>query len=168
MVHHRTNLVTFNRSFRDFLPIFRNPAAVNDLIDILAEHVRASNPDANTIVGLESRGFLIGPLLAAKLQLPFVPIRKAGKLPGEVEKLAYELEYGNDTFELQKEAISATTSKCVLIDDLLATGGSLQTAIKLIDRCGATVVKSIVIIELAALGGRQRLNKAPVFALITY
>jgi adenine phosphoribosyltransferase len=153
--------------FRDFLPVFRNPSVVTDMIDVLAHHVKTRSPQAEIIVGLEARGFLLGPLLALTLKLPFVPIRKAGKLPGAVEKLSYELEYGSDTFELQKEAIKPG-SKCVLIDDLLATGGSLKTSIRLIDKCNANVLEALVIIELKELKGRQQLSPTPLYSMITY
>ncbi|KAI1297217.1 Adenine phosphoribosyltransferase [Halotydeus destructor] len=153
--------------FRDFLPILQDPKALEDLVNLLVEDVKKNAPDANVIVGLESRGFLLGPLVSLKLGLPFVPIRKAGKLPGECEKLAYELEYGSDVFEVQKEAIKAG-SKCVLIDDLLATGGSLRTSINLINKCNGNVVRALVIIELLELGGRSKLEPVPVYSVIAY
>lgn len=137
------------------------------MIDILVDHIQVHSPQAQVIVGLESRGFLMGPLVALRLALPFVPIRKAGKLPGAIEKLSYELEYGSDVFEVQKEAI-AQGSNCVLIDDLLATGGSLKTSVSLINKLGANVLEAVVIIELEALNGRQQLLPVPVFSMISY
>lgn len=135
-------------------------------MDLFAEHIVKLTPKVNVIVGLEARGFLFGPTLALRLGLPFVPVRKAGKLPGKVVSAAYELEYGSDVFELQEGAIKAG-QQCVLVDDLLATGGSLKTAIKLIQLCGGYVASAAVVIELNDLKGREQVS-SPVFALVRY
>ncbi|XP_023238805.1 adenine phosphoribosyltransferase-like [Centruroides sculpturatus] len=110
--------------FRDLFPILQKPELFEDLIDVLCDHIKRNIPDVNGIVGLESRGFLIAPIIALKLKVPFLPIRKSGKLPGEVKKVDYSLEYGMDSLELQVNAFT-NIKKVVIIDDLLATGGNV-------------------------------------------
>ena len=112
--------------FHDMMPLLANPAAFTDLIDTLAEKFKSSN--FTSIVGLESRGFLLGTPLAIKLGIPFVPIRKPGKLPGDLFSFKYDLEYGSDTLELQKSAPIGKDSKVLVVDDLLATGGTLNAS----------------------------------------
>lgn len=112
----------------------------------------------NILVGLEARGFVLGPLLGLEWNLPFAAIRKSGKLPGETIKSSYEKEYGGDVVEIQKGILTAE-SKVLLIDDLLATGGTLNAAAELIRHCdGATVAGSAVIFEIDGLKGRQKLT----------
>ena len=118
------------------------------------------------IVGLDSRGFLLGPWIANKLQCSFVPIRKKGKLPGECHQVTYEKEYGADYFELQTNAIQPG-QRVVVLDDLIATGGSAVAAGSLIKKCGATVMEYIFLIELLGLKGADLLD-APTFSLLKY
>lgn len=152
--------------FRDVFPLFYEPTLFEDVLQLFQSHIQSLTPPASAIVGLESRGFLIGPTLALRLGIPFIPVRKAGKLPGKVQSCAYELEYGSDIFEIQEKSLTAGLN-CVLVDDLLATGGSLKTAIKLIQKCGGNVISSAVIIELNDLGGRQHIS-SPVYSLVQY
>jgi adenine phosphoribosyltransferase len=154
-------------TFRDILPALRSPTELRGLTRLLVSHLRAQFPDGvDVVLGLESRGFLFGPAIALDLQCGFVPVRKRGKLPGQVVAQDYAKEYGKDTIEVQKGAIPAG-ARVVIFDDLLATGGTLAAACKLAERCGARVVESLVIIELEALDGRKRVP-SPVHALFRY
>ncbi|RWS03639.1 Adenine phosphoribosyltransferase-like protein [Dinothrombium tinctorium] len=152
--------------FRDLFPVFREPKVLRVLIDELKEHITNAVKTVDVIVGIESRGFLFGPILALELNLPFVPIRKKGKLPGSVNKVTYALEYGEDTIEIQSESIKPGMN-CVLIDDLLATGGTMNAAIKLISECNASVKECLVVIELVELDGRKNIPVA-VHSLLQY
>ncbi|XP_037500554.1 uncharacterized protein LOC119374502 [Rhipicephalus sanguineus] len=152
--------------FCDIMPIFQTPDLFRKMVDLFAEHVRKSVPNVQVIAGLEARGFLVGPALALALNVPFVPIRKAGKLPGKVKSQAYSLEYGEDKLEVQLESITPGQN-IVIIDDLLATGGSMQAAVNLIEGAGANVALCIVIVEIEELRGRQKLD-VPVFSLIPF
>ncbi|KAH9489847.1 Sodium- and chloride-dependent glycine transporter 2 [Bulinus truncatus] len=152
--------------FRDIFPVLRNPPVFKDLIDLLHQAVTESAPDVECIVGLDSRGFLFGPILAERLSIPFVPVRKKGKLPGEIIGVTYDLEYGSDTLEVQKNCVRPGV-KVVIIDDLLATGGTLKAACDLMVRLQAEVCLCLVIIELTYLDGRSKVP-GPVKSLITF
>lgn len=130
---------------RDTMSLFRKPDAFRLLIDLFTEHIRKSG--AEVIVGLESRGFILGSPIAYNLALPFVPVRKKGKLPGKVVAYEYELEYGKDVFEMQVNAIRPG-QKVVIVDDLIATGGSCSAAIELINKLGGQVIDCVVLVEL--------------------
>ena len=116
------------------------------------------------IVGLDARGFLFGPTLALRLGAGFVPVRKAGKLPGHIETAKFDKEYGTDTFAMQTDAIKPG-QKVLVVDDLIATGGSAAAAGTLVEKCGGQLLGYIFIIELTFLNGRDKL-KAPVYALL--
>ena len=118
----------------------------------------------DVIVGLDARGFLIGPTLALRAGCKFVPVRKAGKLPGKLETVTYEKEYGPDTFAIQTAAIKSG-DKVLVVDDLIATGGSAAAAGELVKKCGGQLLGYIFIIELTGLQGRDKLD-APVYTLI--
>lgn len=118
------------------------------------------------IVGLDARGFLFSFMIASELTIGCVPVRKRGKLPGETHQIEYELEYGTDVFEIQKDSIKVGQN-VVIIDDLLATGGSLKAACELVKKSGGIVKECIVILELTALNGRSKLD-SPVFSFIQY
>ena len=130
----------------------------------LANQVRGQHPDV--LVGIESRGFLVAAPLALKLGCGFVMVRKKGKLPGQTVRYEYDLEYGTDTIEIQSDAVSKGT-RVVLVDDLLATGGTMASAITLLEQVGAVVPAAACIIELSFLAGRRRL-RVPVEALLQY
>ncbi len=116
------------------------------------------------IVGLDARGFLFGPTLALRFGAGFVPVRKQGKLPGRIETATFEKEYGTDTFAMQADAIQSG-QKVLIVDDLIATGGSASAAGTLVEKCGGTLLGYIFIIELTFLKGRSKLN-APVYMLL--
>jgi adenine phosphoribosyltransferase len=159
--------------FEDILPIFTSPSLHASLLRALEIHLTATFPPTlsppfagiDIVVGLEARGFLFGPSLALKLGAAFVPVRKAGKLPGECVKVGYKKEYGEDFFEMQRGAIREG-SRVVIVDDIIATGGSAQAAEKLVTICGGTVMEICFLLELGFLKGREKL-RAPVFTLLT-
>ncbi|KAJ1673799.1 adenine phosphoribosyltransferase, partial [Spiromyces aspiralis] len=147
--------------FRDIFPIFRQPAAVKALITHFAKYVKAhiaakGLDKIDVVVGLDARGFLLGPLLALELDSAFAPVRKSGKLPGEVVQFEYVKEYGTDAFEMQADAVKAGQN-VVIVDDLLATGGSAGAAEKLVLQRGANVVLDLFVVELEELRGSENL-----------
>lgn len=152
--------------FSDLFPVLREPTVFKDMLDILTEHIAASDPKVEAVVGLESRGFLIGPSLALNLKVPFIPVRKPGKLAGQVKSASYSLEYGTDSLEIQTESISQGL-RCVIVDDLIATGGSLKATNTLIESCGGRVVENVVVMELVGLNGRANIPST-LFSLIQY
>ncbi|ALC43384.1 Aprt [Drosophila busckii] len=152
--------------FRDIFGALTDPDACVYLRDLLLQHIRAAHPDVELIVGLDSRGFLFNLLLATELGVGCAPIRKKGKLAGEVISVEYQLEYGTDTFEIQRAAIKPG-QKVLLVDDLLATGGSLRAATELVRKVGGVVLESLVVIELEELQGRKKLD-CNVHSLIQY
>ncbi|XP_014607045.1 PREDICTED: adenine phosphoribosyltransferase [Polistes canadensis] len=141
--------------FRDIFPVFQNTLALKAMRDLLVEHVLFLEVDL--IVGLDSRGFLLGPMICTEIDKPFIPIRKKGKLPGKVARQNFNLEYGEATFELQVESIKEGT-RVLIIDDLLATGGSMGAAIKLLKSLNAEIVECLVVMELTELKAREKLN----------
>jgi len=152
--------------FRDIFPIFQDVKLLEDLISIMAGIIETKAAGATVIAGLEARGFLFGPLIGLRLGLPFIPIRKAGKLPGAVVKTTYQLEYGSDSLEIQTNAISSH-SKVVIVDDLMATGGTMEAACKLIETGGGNVTLCLAVIELLDLKGKEKL-KAPFSSIVQY
>ncbi|EDW40570.1 GL24816 [Drosophila persimilis] len=152
--------------FRDIFGALTDPKACVYLRDLLVQYIRQSQPEVEVIVGLDSRGFLFNLLLATELGVGCAPIRKKGKLAGEVVSVEYQLEYGSDTFELQRTAIQPG-QKVVIVDDLLATGGSLLAASELVRKVGGVVLESLVVMELVGLDGRKKLD-CKVHSLIKY
>ncbi|CAI4894676.1 AFH_G0040740.mRNA.1.CDS.1 [Saccharomyces cerevisiae] len=165
-LHQYPNFPSEGILFEDFLPIFRNPGLFQKLIDAFKLHLEEAFPEVKIdyIVGLESRGFLFGPTLALALGVGFVPVRKAGKLPGECFKATYEKEYGSDLFEIQKNSIPAG-SNVIIVDDIIATGGSAAAAGELVEQLEANLLEYNFVMELDFLKGRSKLN-APVFTLL--
>lgn len=151
--------------FKDITPLLQNADALKETIDMLAEPYRASPVDY--VVGIESRGFIFGAPLARVLGVGFVPIRKPGKLPSEIISATYELEYGTDEIQIHKDAIQPGQSVAV-VDDLLATGGTMAAACELIDQLEGNIVGISFLIELAFLEGRKRLVGRELHPLITY
>lgn len=153
--------------FRDITPLIAEPSRFADAVALMAARIAPLGPDA--IVAVEARGFLFGAPLALALGLPLVPVRKPGKLPGETHMIAYGLEYGSDRLELHVDALSAG-HRAVIVDDLLATGGTVAAAADLVRRTGAAVAGAIFLVELADLDGRARFGAADVSveALLTY
>ncbi|SPP84884.1 adenine phosphoribosyltransferase [Drosophila guanche] len=152
--------------FRDIFGALTDPKACVYLRDLLVQYIKQSQPEVEVIVGLDSRGFLFNLLLATELGVGCAPIRKKGKLAGEVVAVDYQLEYGSDTFELQRAAIRPG-QKVVIVDDLLATGGSLLAASELVRKVGGVVLESLVVMELVDLDGRKKLD-CKVHSLIKY
>ncbi|XP_070833601.1 adenine phosphoribosyltransferase [Chaetodon trifascialis] len=153
--------------FRDICPILRDPASLTAVIDLFEEHVRKNHQQVDLIVGLDARGFLFGPLLAQRLGVGFVLIRKKGKLPGNTVSVAYDLEYGKAEAEIQEDAV-APGQKILLIDDLLATGGTLYAACELMKKQQAEILGCMVVIELKELNGIEKLKPHTVFSLVQY
>ncbi|XP_031829589.1 adenine phosphoribosyltransferase [Nomia melanderi] len=150
--------------FRDIFGIFNDVVALRAMKDLLVEHVLFLEVDL--VVGLDSRGFLLGPIISLELGKPFLPIRKKGKLPGEVIEQNITLEYGEATLEIQKKLLTKGT-RVLVVDDLLATGGTMIGAIELLRSGGVEVVECLVIIELSKLKGREKLD-VPVHSFIQY
>lgn len=151
--------------FRDITPLLMAPAAFRHVIHLLANHFRDAG--VTVIAAAEARGFIFAAPLALELNAAFVPVRKPGKLPFEKRSFHYELEYGTDTLEVHNDAFPAG-SRVLLIDDLLATGGTMQACVQLAKDCGAEVVGCGFLIELVGLGGRDKLAGLPVHSLLTY
>lgn len=146
--------------FRDVFPILRDAKATDVCISLLCAHVKSAFPDGiDAIVGLESRGFIFGPLMASRLGIAFVPIRKAGKLPGPCIQVSYSKEYGKDVFEIAEGSLKPG-ARVVVIDDLMATGGTFVAGADLCKKVGAQVRECICLIELDDLGGRAKMSTA--------
>ncbi len=144
-------------NFRDITPMLANQEAFKLCMDEWAKHYEGKEVEG--IVGLESRGFIFGAALADRLGVPFISVRKKGKLPGETFQASYEKEYGPDTIELQKGSVKPL-QKLVVIDDVLATGGTAEAACDLIAQAGGQVVEVSCLLEVPGLGGRERLKPA--------
>jgi adenine phosphoribosyltransferase len=151
--------------FKDITPVLAHPELLRSIIDSFTQAARAVG--AVKIVGIESRGFIFGTPVAASLGVGFIPIRKKGKLPWTCEAVSYALEYGEATVEIHKDSINPG-DRVVLIDDLLATGGTAAAAVELIRRLGGEVVEAQFLIELGFLNGRRALPGVPVRSLIRY
>ncbi len=141
--------------FRDITPLLANPEAFAAAIDALC--VDFVNTGIGYVAAVEARGFIFGASVAEKLQAGFVPIRKKGKLPSETESVTYDLEYGTDTLEIHNDAVKKG-SKVLMVDDLLATGGTMAAACELIEKVGGKVVGITFLIELTELAGRGKLS----------
>ena len=151
--------------FRDITTLLQDPAGLKHTVEMLSEQGAALNPDY--IVGIESRGFIFAMPVAHQLERGFVPIRKAGKLPRAVHGVEYSLEYGQDRLEVHQDAFSAG-AKVLIVDDLLATGGTASAAAKLVEKAGASVAGFSFVIELEGLAGRRNLPEVPVISLVQY
>jgi len=153
-------------TFRDVTPLLADAGGFARCIDALAEPWQGSGVQA--VCGIESRGFIFGAALAQKLHAGFVPLRKPGKLPPPLVAVEYELEYGRDALQARSDALKPG-ERTLIVDDVLATGGTLAAARELVERLGAALVGASVLIELEALGGRRRWpGDAPVHALLRY
>ncbi|KAM4614427.1 adenine phosphoribosyltransferase isoform 2-T2 [Discoglossus pictus] len=154
-------------NFRDITPVLKDPAAFCAAIDLFESHLRSNFPKIDVIAGLDSRGFLFGPALAQRFGIGFVLIRKKGKLPGPTESVSYTLEYGKAELEIQSDAV-APGQKVVIIDDLLATGGTMRAACELMGRVEAEILECLVLIELTSLHGAEKLKPHRVHSLLKY
>lgn len=151
--------------FRDITPSLEDPKAFRQIIDLLAE--RYAGKGLTKIAGIESRGFILGSALAYAMGAGLVILRKPGKLPRETISSSYALEYGESTLHLHTDAIHSK-DRVVIVDDLVATGGTLGAAIELVDQTGAEIIECAAIIELVGLGGRGKLKGRPLHTLLTY
>jgi len=151
--------------FRDITPLLGAPEAFQRAIDQLTEHYRGA--DIHSVLAAEARGFIFAAPLALALKARFIPIRKPGKLPFDKLSFRYELEYGTDALEMHSDAISRG-ERVLMVDDLLATGGTMEACIHIVNQVGGTVVGAAFIIELDFLKGRERLAPCEVFSLLHY
>ena len=151
--------------FRDITSVLQDADGLKLAIDSMQDCLK--DTDVDVIVGTESRGFIFGVPIAYNLHKPFVPIRKKGKLPRETVSVSYDLEYGSAEIEMHKDSIKPG-QKVVIVDDLIATGGTIEAAIKLVEQLGGEVVKVVFLMELAGLKGRERLNGYDVASVICY
>ncbi|AEA01654.1 MULTISPECIES: adenine phosphoribosyltransferase [Aerococcus] len=151
--------------FRDITPLLQDPEAFQYTVDKIADFAREKSADV--IIGPEARGFIVGCPVAYALNKGFVPARKKNKLPREKVSIEYDLEYGSNTIEIHKDAIQPG-QKVLIVDDLLATGGTIRGTKKLVEELGGEVVGAAFIIELENLKGRQLINDLDILALINY
>ena len=151
--------------FKDITPLLADPAAFHTAIHLMMEHYE--NVPIDAISAAEARGFLFAAPLAYLMKKPLVPLRKPGKLPYQTHKLQYDLEYGQAELQVHIDGFNPG-AKVLLIDDLLATGGTLEAACKLIERAGAKVIDCAVLVELGFLNGREKLRPHDVFSLVRY
>jgi adenine phosphoribosyltransferase len=152
--------------FRDITTLLRDPDGLQYTIETLAEKCTDLKPDF--IIGMESRGFIFGAPLAYRLGAGFIPVRKPGKLPGAVHSVEYELEYGTDCLEVHQDALHPPDCRILIVDDLIATGGTAAATAKLVQHTGCQLVGFAFVIELKDLGGRQKLPEAPIVTLVEY
>jgi adenine phosphoribosyltransferase len=151
--------------FKDITPLLGDGAAFRKTIDLLAERVREHKPAA--LVGIESRGFIFGAALAHAMGVGLLPVRKPGKLPYKTKRVEYSLEYGTDALEMHEDAVSHGL-RVVIVDDLLATGGTAAATARLVEEQGGVVAGFAFVVELDFLKGRGRLNGRPVESLLHY
>jgi adenine phosphoribosyltransferase len=151
--------------FKDITPLLAEPSGLRAAVDLIADAFAAEHVDQ--VVGIESRGFVFGAAVAYRLGAGFVPVRKPGKLPAAVHRIDYELEYGNDAVEMHRDALGPD-SRVLVVDDVLATGGTARATGDLVGHSGAELVGYAFVIELAFLDGRKRLSEAPVLSLVQY
>ena len=151
--------------FRDITPLLGDPAGLSLAVEFLTQPYRGKHIDI--VVGAESRGFIFGTAVARNLSAGFVPIRKPGKLPHERLSLTYQLEYGSDTLEVHADAIKPG-QRVLMVDDLLATGGTMKACCELVGRMEGNIVGMAVLIELAGLRGRDVLDKWDIYSVLTY
>lgn len=153
-------------TFRDITPLLADPEAFGHVVDALVESARSLGP-LDAVLGIEARGFIFGPAIALRLGTGFVPVRKSGKLPADSLSTSYDLEYGSATLEMHVDAL-APGARVLVVDDVLATGGTLLAAADLVAQAGGVVAGNLVMIELLALGGQERLAPLGCAALRTY
>jgi adenine phosphoribosyltransferase len=153
--------------FRDITTLLRDPEGLRYTIDLLTQKIDDAGLQADYIVGMESRGFIIGAALAYQLGIGFIPVRKPGKLPAAVHSIEYALEYGTDCLEIHQDALNSG-SRVLIVDDLIATGGTAGATAKLIQKIGCKLEGFGFIIELQDLQGRKHLPDVPIVTLVQY
>jgi len=151
--------------FKDITPLLQDPDSLKFTIEALIKPFKHSNITA--VAGMEARGFIFGSLAASALGVSFIPLRKAGKLPFDVHSVSYSLEYGEASLEIHTDALKAG-SKVLLVDDLLATGGTMKASCQLIEQLGGEIIACVFVIELTALNGRDAINPYPIHSLLQY
>ncbi len=151
--------------FKDITTLLNDPVAFKAAVDQLAK--KFENENIDQVVGIESRGFIFGAVLAYKLGAAFVPVRKKGKLPYKTKSVSYELEYGTDTLEIHEDAIPKK-SRVLIVDDLLATGGTVQAVSKLVKSFGAQIAGVAFLVELTFLNGKNKIKDLPIYSVIEY
>jgi adenine phosphoribosyltransferase len=151
--------------FKDISTILMNPLALKSAVDIMAAKFKKEK--ITKVVAVESRGFIFGSVLAYKLGAGFILVRKKGKLPYKTRSISYDLEYGSDTLEIHQDALSPN-DRVLIVDDLLATGGTVEAVTKLVSEFKSRIVGSAFLIELSFLKGRERLRRLPIFAIIKF
>lgn len=151
--------------FRDITTLLKDPDAMKYCVNEIAEHFK--DKEIDFVAGIESRGFIIAPLIAENFHCGFIPVRKVGKLPAETIKHEYELEYGTDTIEIHFDAVREGDN-VLIVDDLIATGGTSLATTQLIEKLGGKIVGLAFLIELSFLKGRDKLKKYDVFSLVNY
>jgi adenine phosphoribosyltransferase len=151
--------------FRDITTLLKHPQGLRDTIELFLRAV--SNMEFDVVVGVEARGFMLAPSIALARNVGFVPARKKGKLPAAVYQQEYALEYGTDVIEMHVDAIEPG-QRALIVDDLIATGGTLEAACKLVEKAGGNVVACVCIVELPALKGRSRLGDKKIVSLVEF
>ena len=152
--------------FKDITPLLAEPGAINQVAIQMASAFEGKS--INYVAGLEARGFIIGPVVASVLNTGFIPIRKSGKLPRATLRATYQLEYGTETLEIHKNSIDKDKNNVLIIDDVLATGGTARAASDLVMQCGGKIVGYSFLIELKKLNGKKLLNHAQANSLFTF
>lgn len=151
--------------FYDITTLLKNPQGLRQLLDVFTEHYK--NTPIDKVVGMESRGFVFAPHLAYQLNAGFVPVRKPGKLPAEIHQETYDLEYGTDRLEIHQDGIEQG-ERVLIVDDLIATGGTAEATVRLVEGCGGKVVGLGFAIELTFLKGRDRLSGYEIMSILEY
>ena len=152
-------------NFKDITPLLKSPEALDHILGVWAK--RYDDKKIDVIVAMESRGFIFGAALANSIKVGFVPVRKPGKLPWKTFSETYDLEYGQDTLQIHQDALKVG-DRVVILDDVLATGGTAAAAIRLVEKVGGKVVEASFLMELEFLKGRQKLKTTPVFSIIQF
>lgn len=151
--------------FKDITPLLQNPKGLKDAVETISNHYK--NKKIDIVVGAEARGFILAPTIAFNLGAGFVPIRKPGKLPYEKISMSYALEYGTDTLEIHKDGVKKG-QQVLMVDDLLATGGTMAACCKMVESLGGNVAGCAFLIELTFLNGKKALGKHDIYSLIKY
>ncbi|MBI9089079.1 MAG: adenine phosphoribosyltransferase [Desulfobacterium sp.] len=151
--------------FRDITTLMQNPDTNRKATDIFFD--RYKNMDIDKVVGIDARGFVFGAILAHQLHVGFIPVRKKGKLPHKTISESYSLEYGQDTLEIHEDAIKKG-ERVVIMDDLIATGGTIGATVKLVEKIGGSIVECAFVVELPDLNGREKLNGHKIFSIVEF
>jgi adenine phosphoribosyltransferase len=154
-----------NVMFRDITTLLKNPDGLKETVDLLYD--RYADKKIDKVIGIESRGFILAAPLAYRLGCGFVPVRKPGKLPGEIESEEYSLEYGTDKIEIHKDAITKG-DKVLIVDDLLATGGTMNAARNLVKKLEGEIVECAFVVELPDLKGREKIKGENIFSIVKF